>query len=240
MIKLVLVCSLVALGASGQQRSGSSSLFLQKVPGATFDKCLDAEAAAKELFKDIPDRIYVMELYPSERYSLFYPFPSETSHLPQALTWLSSYREQALAPRAILYFIDGRYTFRCRDNQGHFVETSGPSGDPLQLKINAGKAEIWHFSRTPQGLTRVFIVADKALDELDGEDLMAQIKQQLKTHFSFVFVRNDPWFLGDSPDAAPYIFAGDKFKTITEQEYRQSKTMWCRTDIGCKVWRYKE
>jgi hypothetical protein len=237
MIRFILACSLVAVSASGQ------SVFAQihrKVPPAAFASCVDVESTARELAKDVPDRIYAMELFPSDQYSLFVPFVSEVSPLQQALAWLSKLREQVSAPRAILYFVDGRYTFRCRDDHDHFSESYGADGDPLRLKIAAGKADIWYFSRTPQGMAHVYIVTDRALDEVDGADLMLQVKQQLRTHFIFAYVRNDPWFLGTAMDFAPFIFAGDKFKAITEQEYQDSKTMLCRTDIGCKVWPNKQ
>lgn len=234
-IRRIVACSVLALSVNGQRFSFSLH-FPEKVPVATFDSCGGAEESAKELSKAIPDPVYVMELFPSDQYTQFFPFLTDRGgYLQQALSWLTSYRNQALPPRALIYVVNGGYAFRCRDNHEHFAEAYGPGGDPLQLKTAAGKAEIWHFSITPEGLAHVFIVTDRALGDVDGEDLMAQVKQKLGTHFTFLYVRNDPWFLGSSSDAAPYIFAADRFKFITEEDYRNSKTMLCRTDIGCKV-----
>lgn len=238
-IRLILACFVTALGASGQ-RFGGPLYFPQKVPPATFESCRDVEASAKEFSNESPLWVYAVESFPSDQRSLFLPFLSDDlrddgGFLWQALAWLNSYRNQAPPPRAILYFVNGRYAFRCRDNKGHFSESYGPRGNPLQLKMASGEAEIWHFSITENGMANVFIVTDQPLDQVDGKELMSQVKEQLGARFSFIYVRNDPWFFHSSSDAAPYIFAADRFKPITEEEYMNGKTLVCRTDIGCRV-----
>lgn len=235
-IKLIVLFSVAALSATAQRFSVSLH-FPQKVPLSTFESCGDAEASAKQLSKAIPDRVYVMELFPPDQYSLFFPFLSDSDgFLWQAQNWLSSHRSETSQPRAILYFVNGRYAFRCRDNHEHFTESYASEGNPLLLKITPGKSEIWHFSITEGGMANVFIVTDQPLNEVDGKELLAQLREQLGVRFGFVYVRNDPWFFGSSSDAAPYIFAADRFKPISVEEYLNSKTMLCRTDIGCKVW----
>ena len=238
-IRLILACCVVALSALGQ-RLGGPLYFAQKVPPATFESCRDVEAPVNEFSNDGPLWVYVVESFPSDQRSLFFPFFSDDPRddggfLWQALGWLNSYRDQAPPTRAILYFVNGRYAFRCRDNKGHFTESYGPRGNPLQLKIASGKADIWHFSITENGMAYVFVITDQPLDQLDGKELMAQVKDRLGARFIILYVRNDPWFLHSSPDAAPYIFAGDRFKSISEEEYLNSKTMVCYTDTGCKV-----
>ena len=176
-----------------------------------------------------------MELFPPDQYSLFFPFLSDSDgFLWQAQNWLSLHRSETSQPRAILYFVNGRYAFRCRDNHEHFTESYASEGNPLLLKITPGKSEIWHFSITEGGMANVFIVTDQPLNEVDGKELLAQLREQLGVRFGFVYVRNDPWFFGSSSDAAPYIFAADRFKPISVEEYLNSKTMLCRTTSGVR------
>lgn len=231
--KLIFAFCVATLTASAQRFSNSLH-FPQKVPLPTFESCGDAEASAKQFSKAIPNRVYVLELLPSNQQSLFVPFLSDAGgFLWQALRY--SYRSQAPPPRAILYFVNGRYAFRCRDNHEHFTESSGPDGNPLRLGIAPSKDEIWHFSITEEGMAHVFIVTDQPLDEVDGGELMAQLREKLGMKVGFVYVRNDPWFFASSGDAAPYIFAADRFKPMSEEEYLNGKTLVCRSDIGCKV-----
>ena len=84
-------------------------------------------------------------------------------------------------------------------------------------------------------MANVFIVTDQPLNEVDGKELLAQLREQFGVRFGFVYVRNDPWFFGSSGDAAPYIFAADRFKPISVEEYLNSNTMVCHTDTGCRV-----
>ena len=149
-LKLIVICGAATSNASGQ----TISVFLhslEKVPLTTFESCGDAEASAKELSQAIPDHVYLMELFPSNQRSLFVLFLTDAGgYLRQALQY--SYRSEAPPPRGILYFVKGRYEFRCRDNHGHFVESNGPDGNPLRLGITPGEAEIWHFAITQKGL----------------------------------------------------------------------------------------
>lgn len=161
--KLIAVLCVIALSASGQQVNPVLH-FRQKVPPATFGSCLDVESYAKGLLKEVQAAVYVMELFPPDQYSLFYPFPTEGGYLHLALTWLRSYQSQRLPPRAILYFVKGRYAFRCRDNHENFSVSNGPNGNPLQLQIGPGNTEIWHFSITENGLARVFVITDQTLE----------------------------------------------------------------------------
>ena len=209
--------------------------FSGSIPPAHFHSCSGVEIEAKTLARDITFDIYVVELYSSDQHGLISPFLMDAGGvLPQAQGWIDSYRVQGPPPGAILFSVDGKYAFRCRDEQRHVVESSGAGGDPLQLVIPGGKAEISYFSITPEGMAHVFIITDRALDGINGEDLMAQVKQRLHTHYSFIYVRNDPWFLGYSGSSGPYIFS-DQFKTITRDKYLNTKTMYCETSTGCKL-----
>jgi len=131
--------------------------------------------------------------------------------------------------------VNGRYTFRCRDSHEHFTESHGPDGNPLQLRVAEGKAEIWHFSITKYGLAYVFVITDQPLNKVDGKDLMTQ-SEKLGAKSALVYIRNDPWFFASSPDTGPYIFAEDRgYEPITEEEYLKGRTTSCRDDLGRKV-----
>lgn len=207
MTKLIVILSLAVSVASAQIRRVPSVIveYYGSIPPASFHSCPDVEANAKTFAKEITDHIYVMESFPSDQYGSLRPFVSDVGLLPQAQRFIYSY-QASVHPAALLFSVDGKYAFHCGDDQGHIVRSHGPDGDPLDLKVAGGKAEIRYFAITPQGMAHVFIIADRPLDEINGQDLMAQVKQRLSTHFIFMYVRNDPWFLGYALDSGPYIF----------------------------------
>ena len=244
-----LACALgIAASITSAQVRRLPTVFVEfsgPISTTLFHSCSDVEAEAKALAKNITDPINVMELYSSNPHGLTSPFLMDAGGvLPQAEGWINSYRAMGPPPGALLFSVDGKYTFRCRDDQGHVVESSGAGGDPLQLVVPGGKAEIRYFSISPQGMAHVFIVTDRALDEVNGEDLMAQIKQRLHTRSTFIYIRDDPWFLGYSGDSGPYIFA-DQFEPITRDEYLKTRTIYCETfagarGLGCRLSRSAE
>jgi hypothetical protein len=89
--------------------------------------------------------------------------------------WLNNYERETF-PYALLYSVNGRYTFRCRDDQNGFVESSGPDGNPLQLTLSNGKAIIWHFDMTAEKMAHVFVVTAIPLQTINGEELMEKVR----------------------------------------------------------------
>jgi|HubBroStandDraft_6_1064221.scaffolds.fasta_scaffold569133_2 hypothetical protein len=230
MTKLVLVLSMLMLKLLAQPRSAGG--VFRPVDPALFNNCGQVESGARQLAREIPDRVFIMELYPRGQ-TLYFPFPSEFRRTPLAVNWLTSYHPQT-SPYAMFYSVDGEYTFRCRDEQNKFVETSGSHGDTLQLTLSTGKAVIWHFDMTPEKMAHVFVVTATPLENINGEELMAEVKKQLGARFMFLYARNDPWFLGYSYDTLPYIFT-DSDRKISAEEYRKTRTMVCYTDTRCGV-----
>jgi hypothetical protein len=212
--------------------SRANDLYLRAVDESRFHSCKEVESTAREIARGIQDHVFTVALFPRNGRSLYYPFPAER-HGPAAVKWIAGY-ELSSAPYALFYSVAGAYSFRCRDNQNQILQSTGPDGDPLQLTVATGRATIWHVSDTPLNLARVFVVTDIPLERLDGEQLLAQVKRRLGARFVFLYVRNDAWFLGYSPDSIPYIFT-DSVKRITEEEYRATRTMYCNTDQGCFV-----
>jgi hypothetical protein len=207
----------------------------QALDDSVFQSCDDVLSRALEISSKIREPAYVMELFPRTQGRVGPPFPSEVT-AAYAARWVANYDLKA-HPYALFYFAGGSYTMRCRDNGGRYVKRSGPSGvsGPLDLKLAAGKAEIWHFYFTPINNAHVFVLADIPLSPLDGEGLMAKVKELLSArHINLYVRRNDPWFLGVAPDALPYLFT-DHFNKITLPEYQATPTMSCETVYGCKV-----
>ena len=220
---------------------GGPLYFTQEVPSATFESCVDVESSAVKLAMASPLWVYLTEFFPKDQRSLIWPFLSDAASSSwQALKWLNLTSKERLGSRAVYYFVNGKYAFRCRDNKGRYSESHGSNGNPLELTIGSGKGEIWHFSITETGSADVFVITDQRLDQVNGKELMAQLKQRLGSKFSITYVRDDPWFFGYSNDTAPYIFAADRFSGITKEEYLNSNTMVCRTDTGCHVERSHE
>lgn len=151
------------------------------------------------------------------------------------------YEKQSLR---LVFYLNGAYTLRCRDNDGHYVKSSGPSVrvSPLDLDLGSGKAEIWYFYLTPGYRNAfVYIVTDASLTTLSEPDetrLMNQVKELLNARFvQAVYLRNDPWFLGTASNSLVYLFT-DSFKRITLEEFRATKTMWCNQNTGCKLYHF--
>jgi hypothetical protein len=226
----------VSVAAGGQQMRGAAPI-LHAVDDSLFHSCNEVESKAREFSRDIKDRVYTMGVFPRNGRFLYAGFLSE-GYARHAVTWLAGYEPRS-SPYALFYFVDGAYTFRCRDDQSHLLESTGPEGDPLQLKLAEGRAAIWHFFFTPINVAHVFVVADVPLTSLSGDQLLAEVTQRLGARVVFLYVRNNPWFLGYSPNSAPYIFT-DSFKTITEEQYRASRTLVCYTGQKCGVVPSKE
>jgi hypothetical protein len=198
-----------------------------------FQSCDEVLSRAVQLASPIQEPAYVMELYPKSRGRVL-AFPAEVT-ASYAARWLSSHDLKEY-PYALFYFVNGGYTLRCRDIGGRFVRLSGPFGaaSPLDLKLPAGNAEIWHFYFTPINNAHVLVVTEIPLDVLDGRALMAQVKELLSARQMDLYVRNDPWFLGVAPDALPYLYT-DSFTRPTYAEYQATRTMICSTMYACKV-----
>jgi hypothetical protein len=87
---------------------------------------------------------------------------------------------------------------------------------------------------TPENMAHVFVVTSIPLEEIKSEELIAKVKEHLGARFMFLYVRNDPWFLGYSQNTVPYIFT-DSFIRLSAEDYRKTKTMVCYSDTGCRV-----
>src|ERR1700733_11085012 len=174
MTKSIFALGILTIKLLAQPRSVGG--VLRPVDPALFSDCSQVESVARKLAREIPDRVFIMNLYPRGTNPLYFPFPSEYPHTPLAVNWLASYHPQT-SPYALFYSVDGEYTFRCRDEQNKFVETSGAHGDTLQLTLSTGKAVIWHFDMTPEKMAHVFVVTATPLESINGEELMAEVKK---------------------------------------------------------------
>jgi hypothetical protein len=233
-MRTVLAFGILGLNLFAQRfGTGTGGLF-RPVEADLFHDCGGLATAATKLARAVPDRAFVMELFPKNEHSLFYPFASETVITPLAIQWIDKYQPTNF-PYALLYWVDGKHTLRCRDDQHRFTESSGPDGDVLQLRLSAGNAVIWHFFVTPVDVAHVFVVTQIPLNKIDGQELMREVKRQLGARYVFIYTRNDPWFFGYSPDTLPYIFT-ESFKRISELEYLGTNTAVCDSDTGCRVW----
>jgi hypothetical protein len=199
-----------------------------------FQNCEDVLSRAVEYSGNVHESAYLLELYPKNQGRVGPPFPSEMT-ATYATRWLASHDPKTL-PYALFYFVKDSYTLRCRDDRGRFAQLSGPFGShsTLDMKSVAGRAEIWHFYFTPTNVAHVFVIAETPVDALDGQALMAQVKELLNARYLFLYVRNDPWFLDVAPNPLPYLFT-DSFKRITEREYQETRMLTCYSNSGCKV-----
>lgn len=205
---------------------------VQRVDGAQFHNCAQVEAIALQARERIRDYAYNLELLPQSPTSAFFAFPSESGAAVR-MKWLAGYHPER-SPIASFYSVGGAYTFRCRDDQNRLMESSGPEGDPLRLKLGTGEAVISHFSMSGKQIAYVMVIIDVALDSLDGEELLAEVTRRLNARVVFLFVRNDPWFFDYAPDSLPFLFT-DKVKRLTEAEYAATETIVCYSDQRCKV-----
>ena len=228
---LLVATALLCCSAVGQNTTGRFG-YLRSVDETVFDSCSGVEVLALEVSRKIDDDVYFMQLFPKGRAPHVSIFGSE-GYGQDATAWLLKHRPKEF-PYAVFYFAKGSYTLRCRDTQGRSLEVTGPLGSPPLLKVPSGSAKIWHFYFTPINAAHVFVVTDAPLDALDGEALMAQVKERLNANYVYLYIRNDPWFLGEAPDPLPYIFT-DSYQRMTEDEYRASRTMTCYSDSRCLV-----
>lgn len=213
---------------------------MRPIDDGLFESCNQVKNRALELAGSLSKPVYFLQLYPKEGRSLFYPFPSDVS-TEVKFRWLSEYDPRG-HPYALLYFAHGAYSFRCRDNQDHYSESSatpklsssGREYDPLLVQLTTGTATIWHFWATDTNMDTVYVVTETPLEKLNGEEVLAKVKGRLGARYMFLYVRNDPWFFGYAEDSIPFVFA-DSFRRITESEYRATHTMVCYSDSGCKV-----
>jgi hypothetical protein len=198
---------------------------------AAFADCHEVLNRAKSFGADIQKPVYFMELFPRSQPGRL-GFLSETT-ASQSESWIAN-SDPKTQLRGLFYFVNGSYTLRCRDSRGRYVKLSGPSDGegPLELDLPSGKAEIWHYFFTKISVAHVFLITKSPLKTVDGDALMARVTKLLSARMVFLYVRNDPWFLGDVFDPLPFFFT-DGFKTITLQQYLVSPTLTCYTDSGC-------
>src|SRR5579883_3224914 len=207
--------------------------YLRPLEPTVFHDCAQVEQRAREVAASIGDRSFLIQLFPSNHRSLSFPFPTDQALAPRALEWLADYRPED-SPYALLYSLDGKYAFRCRDDQNRRSGLSGDNTNLLQLQAVGGSAVIWHFFMTPQYMAHAFVVAQMPLEQINGIELMNAVKNRLGARYLFLYVRNDPWFLRYSYDTLPYVFS-DSYGTITAEKYRRSKTLVCFSDTGCRL-----
>jgi hypothetical protein len=229
-----------SLGSLAQPVNPTAGL-LRPVDDSLFRSCPDLQRRALELAGRISDRVFFMELYPRSAKPLFRAFLADGG-MQQKFYWLTKFDVHS-PPYALLYYINGAYALRCRDDQGRAFETAGPKGqgpsastsNPLVLGALRGTTTIWHFSITPTDVARVFVITSSPLRSVNGERLLAEVKERLDGRYVFLYVRNDPWFFGNASDSVPFIFA-DPSTHPTEEQYKASETMICITDNGpCTV-----
>ena len=232
--KLIFAILGLSLSILAQQAGGTGGV-LRPVDEDLFVSCNEVEKAALALTRQFSDR--TMQLFPRDRGTLFFPFPSE-QHTGAAMNWIASHPLQNF-PYALFYSVNAGFKFRCRDNKNQSVETWSPQGDPLELRVPGGKAVVWHFFVTVGNAAHAFVVTDVALNRLGGAELLDQFKQHLGARVVYLYARNDPLFLGYSPDSLPYIFT-ESFKRMTREEYGRTETMTCFTDQGCSVGRSQD
>jgi hypothetical protein len=230
--RVILLCTFFAPSiVFAQQRYGASG-FLQRLDDDLFHDCARIKEIALQSTESIHDSVYNLVLVPQSSASAFFSFPSDSS-TAMPIKWLATYRSDRL-PIASFYSVGPEYSFHCRDSHNRLVNSSGPEGDPLQLNLTDGGTYILHFSLFGKRSARVMIVTNSALDTLNGEMLLTEVTRRLDARFVYLYVRNDPWFLGYSSDTLPYVFT-DGVRRLTEAEYRATRTMVCETDRGCKL-----
>jgi hypothetical protein len=202
---------------------------------SVFQTCGEVYKRSMAFSRDVHETVYLLEVYPYSHPGRFLPFPSGATAM-SAASWLSRFVPATSGPYALLYSVNGRNTLRCRNSEGNYTELSDSSGGngALDLDLHPGKAEIWHFFFTPVNAAHVFVITDLPLDRIDGTALMRRVKELLKARYVYLYVRNDPWFLGMEFDPLGYLFT-DSFKQITASEYKTSQTLACDTSSGCKL-----
>ena len=220
---------------------GQRTKFIQSVARDDFHNCKDVENDALKFGKDVQDPTYFMVLYPGDKPSYYYfhspAFFSEIPWSPAAFAWIGGVAPETLAD-AIFYSVPGGYTFRCRDDQGRFTQSSSAGGDVLALAFSWGKAVIWHFT-LGIGVPSVFVTTDVALDKINGDELMVKVKQVLGAKAVLLYVRNDPWFFGYAYDIGAFMFTNGR-ERLTVEEYLKTKTMLCDGAWGCRIVRSQE
>jgi hypothetical protein len=226
-----VLAAIICLGTAGQADDGMIG-HLRAVDDGVFDSCEAVQTRALQLSASIKDAVYFMELFPKSHGALQSLFGSEGTG-QAASAWIRKYRPEQ-SPYALLYFVNGMSTLRCRDTQGRFAELSGPRGSPLALKTLGLGGMMWHFYFTPINAAHVFVVTSAPLDTVDGEALMAEVQERLQARVIYLYVRNDPWFLGVAPNPVPYILA-DSYKRLTEEQYQESRTLTCYSTSRCRL-----
>jgi hypothetical protein len=223
--------SLIALGGvlNGQRTNRINYLRLP-LDSRIFESCAEVEKVAREADPPTKDRVYTIELFARKKGAFSLAFPSEHS-VSDVTQWIAANKNKTF-PTAMFYAVDGRYKFRCRDSQNRLSQTTGAEGDPLQLSVTGGKAEIWHFDLYNVYMAHLYVVTDVPLDKIDGKDVLAQASRKLGARFAFLYIRRDPWFYEHSLDATPYIFS-DWSKVLDGEQYRATQTLDCMTGHGC-------
>jgi hypothetical protein len=231
--KITFIAFACLLSGAFAQRSDISGRIVRAVDDKVFKSCDQVEQIAQGLQRETRDRVFIAELFPKSRGSLFTTFVSDTGRTQALVWWMSRGRSQS-SPFALFYSVNGAYTLRCRDDEGRFSELTGPEGNPLQLKLASGNAKILHFYFTPINVVHVFVIAEVPLETIDGKRLMADIQARLGARFIFLCVRNDPWFFSYSSDNLPFVFI-DSPDNIAEKQYRAGRTLACSTIQRCSV-----
>ena len=215
------------------QTNAARQDFDVRIPISLFSKCDHVEDYVVHLSPLTSQPVYTVELFPEGLRRLIVPFLSEVG-ISQVTEWIRHFETKPLPASAMVYSINGRFHIRCRDNQGHLVETSGPDPgiDPLKLGLEFGRATIWHFW-VYRGYAHVYVVTDARLETIDGNALVSNIERRLGVRNVELYVRNDPWFYFYSPDSAPYILA-DLSKALNQEQYAATPTMTCMSG-RCRV-----
>ena len=202
------------------------------VDEATFGSCSQVESLAERAVPSTGDAVYTVEVSSREKSSFAVPFLSDRS-TGQVAQWIAEQAPKAY-PFAMLYKINGRYAFRCRDSRDRLSETHDASGNPLDLSLVGGHGVIWHFDLYNSHMAHVYVVTNMSLGQINGDQVLDQVTKLLQARYVFLYIRRDPWFLGYSLDAAPYVFS-DSSKLLDDAAYRASLTLACVTNQGCQV-----
>lgn len=70
----------------------------------------------------------------------------------------------------------------------------------------------------------MFVVTNTALDKINGNELMTEVKDVLGCKAVLLFLRNDPWFYGYSHDIGTYKFT-NSHERMTPEECLKTKAM---------------
>ena len=197
-----------------------------------FSSCSDVEEKSLNFKPVIVDKVYSVELLPKDAVTFITPFLSDVS-ITQIPRWIASNKDR-LFPFAMLYVIDDKYEFRCRNNKNQLIERSGPGGSPMTLKIRDWEARILHFDINERGVADVYVVTNAPLESVSEMEVLNQVTQRLRARSVGLYIRNDPWFFGYAMDSAPFIFT-DLSHVIDVESYRATKTIDCMTLTGCNI-----